>query len=37
MELITVDEVEEVVDKKLGALLNNQTPSTNHQIRSNNQ
>ena len=37
MELITVDEVEEVVVKKLGGLLNNQTPITNHQIRSNNQ
>jgi len=37
MELITVDEVEEVVDKKLRDLLNNQTPNPNHQINSNDQ
>jgi len=35
MELITVDEVEEVVDKKLRDLLNNQTPNPNHQVNSN--
>jgi heptosyltransferase-2 len=37
MELITVDEVEEVVEKRLRGLLNNQTPITKHQIISNNQ
>lgn len=37
MKLVTVDEVEEAVEKKLRGLLNNQTPSTNHQINSNNQ
>jgi len=36
MELITADEVEEVVEKKLGE-FNNQTPITKHQIISNNQ
>jgi heptosyltransferase-2 len=37
MEQITVDEVEEVVGKKLKGLLNDQTPITKHQIISNNQ
>jgi heptosyltransferase-2 len=37
MEGITVDEVEEIVDKKLKDLLNDQTPITKHQINANNQ